>query len=259
VAVDGAGNVYIADAGNYRVRVVNAAGNISTFAGTSSAGYGGDNGAATAATFYYPSAVAVDKAGSVYIADLDVGVVRKVTNGTITTVAGNGNSGTSGDGALATAAQLNGPIALAVDPNGVLYISQIGDNLVRKVDTNRVISTVAGNGGAGYGGEGIPAVGSQIFPPNGIVVDGSGNLFITTAGNRIQKVAPDGTISTIAGTGDPGYTGDGAAAANARLNVPQGIAIDAAGNLYFADSGNNAVRELTVVQRTGEFANDSVF
>ena len=246
LAVDTAGNVYIADSGNLRVRVVGTSGNITTFAGSGSPGYGGDGAAAASATFYLPSAVATDKSGNVYIADYSVGVVRKVTSaGTISTVAGNGGTGYSGDGGPATAAQLNGPSALAVDPAGNLYIAQLGDSRVRMVSTSGVISTIAGTGADGYTGEGFPAVNSQLAAPSGVAADANGNVFISLLGNRVMKVSTDGTLSTIAGTGFPGYTGDCGMAAGATLNIPQGIALNAAGNLYVADSGNNAVRVLS--------------
>lgn len=252
VAVDSAGNVYIADTGNFRVRMIASNGNISTFAGNGTPGYAGDGGAASSANFYLPTAVATDNAGSVYIADYQVGVVRKVSAGTITTVAGIGASGYSGDGGPATAAQINGPSAIAVDPAGNLYIAQLADNRVRMVSANSVITTIAGTGEGGYAGEGLPALRSQLAAPAGIAADANGNIFISVLGNRIMKVS-NGTISTVAGNGQPGYFADGALAdgstvtnAPGILNVPQGIALDAAGNLYIADSANNAVRKLSI-------------
>lgn len=246
VAVDSAGNVYIADTGNYRVRVVGTNGNISTFAGNGSPGYAGDGGAATSATFYLPTAVATDKSNNVYVADYQVGVVRKISaSGTITTVAGNGSTGYSGDGGPATAAQLNGPSALGLDPAGNLYIAQLGDSRVRMVATNGIISTIAGNGSDGYIGEGLPAVSSELAAPAGVVADGNGNVFIAVLGNRVMRVSPDGTLNTIAGNGLPGYAGDCGPAGGSQVNVPQGVAMDASGNLYVADSGNNAIRLLS--------------
>jgi sugar lactone lactonase YvrE len=177
VAVDAAGNVYIADSGNLRVRVVGTNGNISTFAGSGSPGYGGDGGAATSATFYLPSAVATDKSGNVYIADYQVSVVRKVVSGgTISTVAGNGMTGYSGDGGMAVAAQLNGPSAVAVDSTGNLYITQLIDSRARMVSAQGVITTIAGTGANGYSGEGLPALSSQLASPGGVVADGKGNV-----------------------------------------------------------------------------------
>ena len=246
VAVDAAGNVYIADTGNLRVRVVGTNGNISTFAGNGNPGNGGDGGAATSATFYLPCAVAVDKSGNVYIADYQVGVVREVSNGTITRVVGIGASGYSGDAGLATAAQLNGPSALAFDPAGNLYIAQLADSRVRMVNTSGVITTVAGTGANGYLAEGLPAVASQLAGPTGVAADGKGNVFISVAGNRVMQVFPNGTLSTLIGNGAPGYT-DGPAATS-MVNIPAGLAIDPSGNVYVADSANNAVRLVAPVK-----------
>ncbi len=247
VAVDAAGNVYIADAGNFRVRVVGTNGNISTFAGNGSAGYSGDGGAATTATFYLPDGLATDKSGNVYIADYQPSVVRKVsTSGIITTVAGIGGSGYSGDGGPATKALLNGPAGIGFDPAGDLYIATTGDSRVRMVSTNGIITTVAGNGSDGYTGEDLPAVTSELAAPNGVAADAYGNVYISMAGNRIMQVGGDGSLSTIAGTGTPGYAGDGGPATAALLNTPSGLAMDTKGNLYFADLSNNAVRMLSI-------------
>ncbi len=247
VAVDASGNVYIADSGNLKIRVVSANGNISTFAGSGSPGYGGDGGAATAATFYLPSAVAADASGNVYIADYEASVVRRVApGGTIATVAGNGTSAYSGDGGPATSASLNGPSALTVDSAGNLYIAQLGDSRVRMISSKGIITTIAGAGADGYSGEGLPAVASLLAAPAGLAADANGNVYISVEGDRVMKVSPDGTLSTIAGNGLPGYSGDGGPAASAMLNFPGGIALDSSGNLYLADSGNNAVRMLQV-------------
>jgi uncharacterized protein (TIGR03437 family) len=246
VAVDAAGNVYIADTGNYRVRVVGTNGNISTFAGNGSPGYGGDGGSPTSATFYLPTAVTTDKSGAVYIADYQAGVVRKVSGGTITTFAGNGGTGYSGDGGPATAAQLDGPAAIAFDPAGNLYITQLIDSRVRKVATNGRISTVAGTGANGYTGEGYPALMSQLSAPGGVAADAYGNVFISVAGNRLMQLSPDGNLTTLAGNGLPGYSGDGGPSTGSQLNVPAGIFLDSSGKLYIADSANNAVRMLSI-------------
>jgi uncharacterized protein (TIGR03437 family) len=245
VAVDSAGNVYIADSGNFRVRVVATNGNISTFAGSGSQGYAGDGGAATAAKFYLPGAVTTDKAGNVYIADFQGCVVRKVVaSGTISTVAGTGGCGYGGDGGPATAALLNEPAGIGLDPSGNLYITQLGDNRVRMVSTNGIITTIAGNGADGYTGESVPALSSKLAAPNGVVADASGNVYISMAGNRVMQVAAGGILATVAGTGAPGYTGDGGPAASALFNAPSGIALDSAGNFYIADASNNAIRML---------------
>ena len=204
VALDAAGNLYIADSGNLRVRVVGTNGNISTFAGNGSPGSSGDGAAAGSATFYLPAAVAADKSGNIYIADYQAGVVRKVSSsGTITTFAGNGGTGFTGDGGPATAAQIDGPAALALDPSGNLYIAQLADSRVRMVSPNGIISTIAGTGANGYTGEGLPALNSELAAPAGVAADAKGNVFISMLGNRVMKVSPDGTLSTIAGQGSP--------------------------------------------------------
>ena len=245
LAVDTAGNVYIADAGNFRVRVVGTNGNISTFAGSGSQGYTGDGGQATGAKFYLPGAVATDKSGNVYIADFQACVVREVVaSGIISTVAGNGGCGFSGDGGPATAALLYEPSSVGLDPSGNLYITTLGDNRVRMVSTNGVITTIAGNGADGYTGESVPALSSKLAAPNGVVADASGNVYISMAGNRVMQVASGGIMATLAGTGMAGYMGDGGPATAAMLNIPSGIAMDSAGNFYIADSANNAVRML---------------
>jgi len=247
VTVDSAGNVYIADSGNHRVRVVSTNGNISTFAGNGSPGNSGDGAAASGASFYLPVGLATDKSGNLYITDYQVGVVRRVaSSGTITTVAGIGASGYSGDGGPAAKAQLNGPAAVALDASGNLYIAETNNNTVRMVSTSGIISTIAGTGANGYSGEGVLAINALLSSPTGIAVDSNGNVFVSQYGNRIGLISPaDGTLNTIAGDGNPGYIGDGGPAIVGEFDSPSGMSMDAAGNLYVADSVNNAVRLLT--------------
>jgi sugar lactone lactonase YvrE len=147
---------------------------------------------------------------------------------------------------LAVAAQLNGPAALAFDPAGNLFIAQLSDSRVRMVNTSGVITTVAGTGANGYLGEGLPAVASQLAGPTGVAADGKGNVFISVAGNRVMQVFPNGTMSTLVGNGVPGYN-DGLATTGL-VNIPAGLAIDSSGNIYLADSANNAVRMLSSVK-----------
>ncbi len=247
VALDAAGNLYIADTDNHRIRKVDAAGVISTVAGDGTEGFGGDGGAATAAQLFYPHGVALDAAGNLYIADGGNHVIRKVdAAGVISTVAGSGTRGFGGDGGAATAARLFYPHRVALDAAGNLYIADTVNNRIRKVDAAGVISTVAGSGTRGFGGDGGAATAAQLYYPHGVALDAAGNLYIADGGNHvIRKVDAAGVISTVAGSGTRGFGGDGGAATAAQLRYPEGVALDAAGNLYIADSGNNRIRRLT--------------
>jgi uncharacterized protein (TIGR03437 family) len=206
---------------------------------------GGDGGAATSAQLNIPAGLAVDGAGNLYIADFSNNRIRKVTSGgTITTLAGNGLAGYTGDGGAAANAQLTTPVALATDAGGNVYIADKGNNAVRVVNSSGIISTVAGNGLAGYSGDGGPAVSAMVGNPTGVAVDASGNLYISDGSVRVRKVYSSGFINTIAGNGTRGYSGDGGVGVFASMNGPAGIALASNGNLYIADSGNSAVREL---------------
>src|ERR1035437_5366560 len=248
VAADVAGNLYIAVFWNMIVRKVSANGVITTFAGTPlQAGDSGDGGPASRAELANPDRVAVDPSGNVYIADYYAGVIRVVsTDGVITTVAGTGYStGYSGDGGPATSAQLNVPVAVAFDAAGNIYIADVGNYVIRRVATNGVITTVAGNGTAGYSGDGGPATSAELNYPTGVAVDAFGNLYIADAWNHtIRRVWANGTITTIAGNGTAGYSGDGGTASSALLNNPLALVLDSAGNIYVADSMNNVIRLL---------------
>jgi sugar lactone lactonase YvrE len=249
VAVDAGGNMFIADTDNSRVRKVTASGVISTVAGTGAFGFGGDGGPATAAQLNQPYGVAVGNDGSVFIADRFNHRVRKVDpSGTISTVAGTGVSGFSGDGGLATAAQLSYPARLAIATNGDLFIADTDNQRVRKVNPSGTITTVAGTGTKGFSGDGGPATSAQLFTPFGIAVDAGGNLFIVDTDNaRVRKVSPSGTISTVAGSGVNGFSGDGGPATAAQLNGPMAVAVDAKGRLFIADYGNARVRQVDPV------------
>jgi uncharacterized protein (TIGR03437 family) len=245
VAVDTAGNVYIADTGNARVRKVTAAGVISTYAGSGTAGYAGDGAVSTSAQLNDPTGVALDSAGNLYIADFGNNVVRKVTSGgTISTVAGDGLQGYGGDGGLATKAALYGPHAVAVDSGGNLYIADSQNSRIRLVTPSGSISTVAGTGVSGYIGDGGLASNAQIANPSGIAVDSTGGIYISDGSSVVRRFFVGEPIFTIAGTGAQGYSGDGGAATSAQLSVPLGLALDSSGNVYLADSENNAVRRL---------------
>ncbi len=245
-AVDGAGNLYIADTNNHRVRKVSAAGVISTVAGNGTPGSGGDGGPAAAAQLDSPHSVAADGAGNIYIADRSNHRIRKVdASGSISTIAGTGTRGSGGDGGLAASARLNYPSGVALDTAGNLYIADRSNHRIRKVDASGSISTVAGNGTRGSGGDGGAATAAQLNGPYGAALDGAGNLYIAdSSNNRIRKVDTAGVITTVAGTGTQGYSGDGGPAAAAQIYLPSGAALDGAGNLYIADTSNNRIRKV---------------
>ena len=308
LAVDSAGDLFIADTDNNVVReVVKATGDIITVAGNGTAGYSGDSGPATAAELNDPNGVAVDSAGDLFIADTDNNVIREVVKATgdIITVAGNGTAGYSGDNGPATAAELNSPRGVAVDSAGDLFIADCGNNVIREVvKATGDIITVAGNGTAGYSGDDGPATAAELNDPNGVAVDSAGDLFIADCGQqrgprggqgdrrhhhrrrqrhrRLQRrqrtrhrrraqrphgVAVDsagdlfiadtdnnvirevvkatGDIITVAGNGTAGYSGDNGPATAAELNGPGRVAVDSAGDLFIADGDNNVVREVT--------------
>ena len=219
---------------------------ITTVAGNGNAAYAGDNGPATNASLNFSTGVALDAAGMVYIADQSNERVRQVdTNGIITTVAGNGTATFAGDGGAATNASLNSPYNLTLDPARNLYIADENNNRVRKVDANGIITTVAGNGKAGFSGDGGAATNANLRSPCGVALDGAGNLYIAdTYNHSIRKVDANGYISKVAGRYVGGYGGDGGAATNAGLNYPLAVALDAAGDLFVADSSNNRIRRV---------------
>jgi hypothetical protein len=226
VAVDGSGNLYIADEYNNRIRKIDVTGKISTVAGNGTVGSGGDGGSATRAQLYYPTGVAVDKFGNFYIADSNNQRIRKVTGGTITTVAGNGNVGYNCNNGTATGLGLHTPTGVAVDGSGNLFIADSGNQCIRKVDTLGNITTVAGNGLPSYGGDGGPATLAALNYPTGVAVDGSGDLYIADYVNhRVRQVDTSGIITTIAGNGTAGFSGDGGLGASATLYNPTGVAV----------------------------------
>jgi sugar lactone lactonase YvrE len=220
---------------------------IYTVAGDFASGYSGDGGPATAADLNYPRGTVHDIAGNLYIADTDNNVIRKVAAGTgvITTFAGTGIGGYSGDKGPAISAQLFSPQGIALDSLGNLYIADTGNSVVRKVSaTTGVITTVAGNGTYVYSGDNGPATSAGLAFPVGVALDTAGNLYILDF-SKVRKVAAGtGTITTVAGNGSSGYIGDNGPAISAMLCQPQGIAVDLAGNLYIADTYNNIVREI---------------
>jgi uncharacterized repeat protein (TIGR03803 family) len=252
VAVDATGNLFIADTFNNRIRKVGTNGIITTVAGNGGESYFGDGGVATNAELSWPSGVAVNASGNLFIADSANNVIRKVrTNGIITTVAGNGyDAGTgyggySGDSWAATNAELYYPCGAAVDATGNLFIADTANNVIRKVGTNGIIITVAGNGTGSYFGNGGAATNAELRDPNGVALDATGNLFIADSLNDvIREVGANGIIITVAGNGTASYFGDLGAATNAELYLPRGVAVDTSGEIFIADSYNNVIREV---------------
>ena len=250
-AVDGAGDIFLADSSNNRIRRVDAVtGIISTVAGNGLIGYSGDGGPATVAALSNPSSVALDSSGNIFISDSGNNLVRRIDafTGIITTVAGSVNlHGYGGDNGPATQASLNTPNGIAIDVAGDLYIADTGNNAVRMVNSSTgVITTVAGNGAATFSGDSGLATSSSLYNPWSVTLDTIGDLYIADQNNnRIRMVSPAGIITTVAGNGISGFSGDAGPATLAELNVPASVAIDVAGNIYVADSGNNRVRKIS--------------
>ncbi|HEY5913521.1 MAG TPA: hypothetical protein VJA21_23280 [Verrucomicrobiae bacterium] len=246
VALDGAGNLFIADAGNNRIRKVTPDGLISTVAGTGFGSFGGDGGPATKATLATPFGLAFDSLGNLFIAESRNDRVRKVSpDGLITTVAGNTNSGYSGDGVAATNTSLYSPAGVAVDPAGNLFIADVNNHRIRQVNTNGIIATVAGTGFGSVPVSGQPATNAPLDFPDDVALDAGGNLLIADGNiNRVFRVDTNGILTTIAGNAGRGYSGDGDAATNSTLYNPVGIALDGTGNVLIADYFNNRIRSV---------------
>jgi sugar lactone lactonase YvrE len=258
LAVDALGNLYIADWENHRVRKVGLDGIISTFAGTGKPGFTGDYGPARRARLNAPLFLAFDAAGNLFISDAGNNRVRKVSpDGIITTVAGGGSPASGiGDGGPALDAVVYTPHGLAVDREGNLFVADWGglplQPRVRKVSPEGIITTVAGTGMQGYTGDGGPATKAKLGTPACLAIDRAGNLYITEAGtlyggvrSRVRKVSPDWIITTVAGAGPSGYSGDGGPATEARLNAPVGVAVDSAGSLFITELLGHRVRKVS--------------
>ena len=240
VAVDSEGNVYVAD--EYRIRRIDTQGVITTIAGTGECCYGGDGGPATDAQLS-ANDVAVDATGNVYVAGYGHRIRRIDTQGVITTIAGTGRRGYAGDGGPATEAQFNDADDLAVDGAGNVYVADSRNHRIRRIDTHGVITTIAGTGERGYGGDGGPATDAQLSA-NDVAVDATGNVYVADSDNhRIRRIDTQGVITTIAGTGERGYGGDGGPATDAQLD-PSGVAADATGNVYVLDAENGRIRRI---------------
>ena len=248
VTVDVSGNVVIADTQNHRIVAVNGAQKLLAVAGTGSKGDSSDGVSPLSAALNAPQGVRMDQGGNLHIADTNNHRVLHLSPGTsavLRTTAGNGSPGYAGDGGPAWLAQLKLPSGSATDSAGALYIADTGNHAIRKVTAAGTISTVAGTGVAGSAGNEAAATSAQLASPRGVVVDDMGDIFIADTGNNcIRMVTPDGVIHLIAGTGFAGFSGDGGPANAAQLNGPQGLFLDGAGDLYFADTNNNRIRRL---------------
>ncbi len=249
VFVDTSGNIFIADFSDIRIRkIVVSTGIINTIVGNGTTGYSGDNGPATNAELNGPGGVFVDKNGDIFIADSYNNVVRKVngSTGVITTFAGNGSYGYSGNNGPATAAKFSGPVKICCDHSGNVYISDQYNSVVRKVNTSTgIVTNFAGNGTAGYSGDNGPATNAELYRPGGLYLDAQNNLYVTEFGNGVVRRI-DGTtgiISTVAGTGVWGYTGDGGPATAAQM-VPTDAIFDNQGNMIIADYDNQCIRKV---------------
>ena len=248
VAVDSSGNVYVADLYNHRIRKITPAGVVSTLAGSGTAGH--EDGTGTAAKFNYPYGVAVDSSGNIYVADYGNHRIRKITStGMVSTLAGSGDAGSANG--TGTATEFNGPIGVAVDSSGNVYVADTNNHRIRKITPadrieDRVVSIFAGSGAAGFAdGTGTAA---KFNLPTGVAVDSSGNVYVADAdNNRIRKITPadrieDRTVSTLAGSDTKGFA-DGTGTA-AEFNYPRGVAVDSSGNVYVADAHNHRIRKL---------------
>lgn len=258
VAVDLLGNVYISDAASNTVRKVNTSNTITKVAGTfigfnvvDPTPYSGDGGMAYSSHLNVPLSVAVDGSGNIYISDTGNNVVRQVdVNGEIHTIIGTGAQGSSGDNGPASAALIYGPNGIAFDASGNLYLADSQNHIIRKVSTSGIITTIAGTPGqSGYSGDGGNATSARLDTPVAIAIDHDGTIYFSDHSSVIRRISPSGKISTIAGTGEEGYSGDGGKATDAKLLAPKGIAIATDGSIIIADSGNNRIRR--IVPETG--------
>ncbi len=246
IAIDSAGNLYVADSHNRRIRKISTAGIITTVAGTGVNSFSGDGGLAVNAALDQPEGIAVDGQGDLYIADTGNNRIRRVTpSGIITTIAGTGTAGYSGDGSFAPGAQLYFPARIALDSSGNIYFTDNGNNVVRRIQTDGIIQTVAGNGQAGFSGDGGQATAAMLANPIGLAFDAAGGLLIADANNlRIRRVDPGGVINTIAGNGTDALAGDGRPPLDTGFGSPADVTVDPQGNIYIADQNDPRVRRI---------------
>ena len=246
IVFDPQGNLYLAETASHVIRKVDTTGAITIIAGTGGQGFYGDSGAATAAQLDSPQGLALDTANNLYIADTHNHRIRKLnlTTGIITTIAGSSTPSFDGDSGPATTSHLNLPTAIAIDPTGNLYIADTQNHRIRKVDTTGTITTIAGDGTQGFSGDGAAATAASIDSPTGLAADSTSLYIADTHNHRIRKIDfATGIITTIAGTGNPNYNGDGSAT-TINLALPRGLTLDASGNLYLADTANQRIRRI---------------
>lgn len=260
LALDDHGNLYVADSFHHRIRKITPEGRISTVAGTGLPGAGGDGGPAVHASLNEPRAVGVDAAGNLYIADLHNHRIRKVTpQGIISTLAGTGRAQSTPDGALAAAAPIEYPMGVAVDRRGNVYFSESGRNLVRVVDRDGRLATIAGTGLGGYSGDGGPAREARLDSPTDLAIDAAGNLYIADVrSGRVRRVDPSGIITTVAGNGSYKESGDNGPALQAGLGSISGLAVDAQGNLFIASLYESRVRKVDLSGRITNVAGNGL-
>jgi sugar lactone lactonase YvrE len=244
IAIDELGNIYFTDVGNFRIRKISSSGIITTIAGNGTSGFSGDGGPAIEAELGWPSEIALDKAGNIYFTDYNNNRIRKISSeGIISTIAGSGIANVSGDGGPAINAGLLGPQGITLDASGNIYFTNGGPS-IRKISTSGIITTIAGTGEFGFSGDGGQAIAAQLTGPLALIFDNSGNLYFTDE-ERIRKISSSGIITTIAGIGSVGFSGDGGTATLAQLYNPNGIVLDRSGNIYITDLGNNRIRKIS--------------
>lgn len=242
VAIGPGGELYIADTGNQRIRVVRA-GTISAFAGSGTRGFSGDGGPAAAASLSTPTALAVDATGALLLCDTGNQRVRRVSSGVIATIAGNGTQGFAGDGGPATAAELDGPQGVASASDGRVFVADSRNHRIRVIDASGVINTLAGTGVRGYSGDGSAATAAALNLPRGLVLTSSGALVFADSDNRrIRAISPSGVIGTLIGAGTQGASAEGTAGLSAWLNAPRAVAISSFGEITLADAANRNVQ-----------------
>ena len=243
VAIDSAGNVYVADTANHTIRKITPAGVVSTLAGLAGS-FGSADGTGSAARFNFPDGVAVDAAGNVYVADSSNNTIRKITPaGVVSTLAGLAGIGGSADG-TGSAARFSQPVGVAVDAAGNVYVTDFSNNTIRKITPAGVVSTLAGSASSRGSADGTGSA-ARFFQPAGVAVDAAGNVYVAdTFNHTIRKITPAGVVSTLAGLAGSFGSADGTGSA-ARFNQPTGVAVDAAGNVYVADRSNHTIRKIT--------------